>query len=88
MYDRFEHKNTSLTVAAAGQDLPGDFRERAISWPTNATTMADLLKVTPWLIIDELMEAGMFAGQLSEISYVNVVQTIGQKYGVRFKFTN
>jgi len=77
-----------MTVAAAGQDLPGDFRERAISWPTNATTMAELLKVKPWLIIAELMEAGMFAGQRTEISDVNVIQTIGQKHGVRFQFTN
>jgi len=77
-----------MTVAAAGQDLPGDFRERAISWPTNATTMAELLKVEPWLIIAELMEAGMFARQRTEISDVNVVQTIGQKHGVRFKVTN
>ncbi len=77
-----------MTVAAAGQDLPGDFRERAISWPTNATTMAELLKVQPWLIIAELMEAGMFAHQRTEISDVNVIQTIGQKHGVRFKVTN
>jgi hypothetical protein len=77
-----------MTVAAAGQDLPDDFRERAISLPTNATTMAELLKVKPWLIIAELMEAGMFARQQTEISDVNVVQTIGQKHGVRFKVTN
>jgi len=77
-----------MTVAAASEDLPDDFRQRAVSLPTNASTIAELLEVKPSLIIAELMEAGMFASQRTEISDEKVVQTIGQKHGVRFTFTN
>jgi len=74
-----------MTIAAASEDPSESWRERDISLPTDARTLAELLEVTPWQAIADLMEEGVFASQQTAIQDEEVVRSIGKKHGVLFR---